>query len=114
MYAKVPEAAAYTAFSGFPTVVDGNAILRLKPWEERSKKQQQIADELRPQMAQIAGALAFPINPPSLGQRFRAQPIEYVIMSQVPLRGAVAHRRPLPRRGAQDPGHRRTCRPTCG
>ena len=31
-YAQVPEAAAYTAFSGFPTVVDGNAILRLKPW----------------------------------------------------------------------------------
>ena len=84
MYAKVPEAAAYTAFSGFPTVVDGNAILRLKPWEERQKKQQQIADELRPQMAQIAGALAFPINPPSLGQRFRSQPIEYVVMSQVP------------------------------
>ena len=84
MYAKVPEAAAYTAFSGFPTVVDGNAILRLKPWEERTKKQQVIADELRPQMAQIAGALAFPINPPSLGQRFRSQPIEYVIMAQVP------------------------------
>ena len=84
LYAKVPEAAAYTAFSGFPTVVDGNAILRLKPWEERSKKQQQIADELRPQMAQIAGALAFPLNPPSLGQSFRSQPVEYVIMSQVP------------------------------
>jgi multidrug efflux pump len=84
LYAKVPEAAAYTAFSGFPTVVDGNAILRLKPWEERTKKQQQIADELRPQMAQIAGALAFPLNPPSLGQSFRSQPIEYVIMSQVP------------------------------
>ena len=84
MYAKVPEAAAYTAFSGFPTVVDGNAILRLKPWEERNKKQQQIADELRPQMAQIPARIAFPINPPSLGQRFRSQPIEYVIMSQVP------------------------------
>jgi multidrug efflux pump len=84
LYAKVPEAAAYTAFSGFPTVVDGNAILRLKPWEERTKKQQQIADELRPQMAQIPGALAFPLNPPSLGQSFRSQPIEYVIMSQVP------------------------------
>ena len=84
LYAKIPEAAAYTAFSGFPTVVDGNAILRLKPWEERTKKQQQIADELRPQMAQIAGALAVPLNPPSLGQSFRSQPIEYVIMSQVP------------------------------
>jgi multidrug efflux pump len=84
MYAKITEAAAYTAVSGWPTVVDGNAILRLKPWEQRSKKQQQITDELRPQMAQIPGALVFPLNPPSLGQSFRAQPVEYVVMSQVP------------------------------
>jgi len=83
-YAKVPEAAAYQAISGFPTVVDGNAVLRLKPWEERSKKQQQIADELRPKFASIPGAIAFPINPPSLGQPFRSTPVEYVIMSQVP------------------------------
>jgi multidrug efflux pump len=83
-YGEIPEAHAYQAISGFPTVVDGNAILRLKPWEERSKKQQQIADELRPKFATIAGAQAFPINPPSLGQRFRSTPIEYVIMAQVP------------------------------
>ena len=83
-YSQVPEAHAYTAISGFPTVVDGNAILRLKPWEERTKKQQQIADELRPKFASIAGAQAFPINPPSLGQRFRSTPIEFVIMAQVP------------------------------
>ncbi len=83
-YAQIPEASAFTAISGFPTVVDGNAVLRLKPWEERKKKQQQIADELRPKFAAIPGAIAFPINPPSLGQGFRSTPIEYVIMSQVP------------------------------
>ena len=83
-YALVPEAAAFTAISGFPTVVDGNAILRLKPWEERKKKQQQIADELRPKFAAIPGAIAFPINPPSLGQSFRSTPVEFVVMSQVP------------------------------
>jgi len=83
-YNDVPEMFAYTAISGFPTVVDGNAVLRLKPWEERTRKQQQIADELRPKFASIPGALAFPINPPSLGQSFRSTPIEYVIMSQVP------------------------------
>ena len=83
-YSQVPEAFAYTAISGFPTVVDGTAILRLKPWEERRKKQQQIAEELRPKFASIPGAQAFPINPPSLGQRFRSTPIEYVIMAQVP------------------------------
>jgi len=84
MFAQIPEAAAYTAISGFPTVVDGNAILRLKPWEERTKKQQQITDEVRPKVMAIPGALAFPINPPSLGQFFRSTPIEYVVMAQVP------------------------------
>jgi multidrug efflux pump len=84
MYDRIPEAAAYTAISGFPTVVDGNAVLRLKPWEERTKKQQQITDELRPVLAQIPGAIAFPINPPSLGQPFRSTPIDFVLMSQVP------------------------------
>ncbi len=84
MYAQIPEASAYTAISGFPTVVDGSAVLRLKPWEERTRRQQQIAEELRPKFQQIPGAIAFPINPPSLGQSFRSTPIEYVIMAQVP------------------------------
>ena len=84
LYARIPEANAFTAISGFPTVVDGNAVLRLKPWEERTRKQQQIAEELRPKFQSIPGAIAFPLNPPSLGQSFRSTPIEYVVMSQVP------------------------------
>jgi multidrug efflux pump len=84
LYAQVPEAQAWTAIAGFPTVVDGNAVLRLKQWEDRTRKQQQIAEELRPKFAQIPGAIAFPINPPSLGQSFRSTPIEYVVMSQIP------------------------------
>jgi multidrug efflux pump len=83
-YSQIPEAAAYTSIQGFPTVVDGNAVLRLKPWEDRKKKQQQITDEMRPKFASIPGAIAFPINPPSLGQSFRSTPIEFVVMSQVP------------------------------
>ncbi len=83
-YAEVPEAFAFTAIAGFPTVVDGSAVLRLKPWEERKRRQQDIANELRPKFASIPGANAFPINPPSLGQRFRSTPIEYVVMAQVP------------------------------
>jgi len=83
-YSEIPEAFAYTAISGFPTVVDGTTVLRLKPWEERTKKQQQIADELRPKFQSIPGVQAFPINPPSLGQSFRSTPIEYVIMAQIP------------------------------
>jgi multidrug efflux pump len=83
-YSQIPEAEAYTSIQGFPTVVDGNAVLRLKPWEQRKKKQQQITEELRPKLASIPGAIAFPNNPPSLGQSFRSTPVEYVVMSQVP------------------------------
>ncbi|MEO5763708.1 MAG: efflux RND transporter permease subunit, partial [Casimicrobiaceae bacterium] len=84
LYATLPESGAYTAISGFPTVVDGNAVLRLKPWEERKRTAQQLAEVVRPKMMAIPGAIAFPITPPSLGQRFRSTPIEYVVMSQVP------------------------------
>ena len=83
-YGKIPEAFGYTAIAGFPTVVDGTTVVRLKPWEERTRKQQDIAEELRPMMASVPGVRAFPVNPPSLGQSFRSTPIEFVIMSQVP------------------------------
>jgi multidrug efflux pump len=83
-YATIPEAAAFNAVSGFPTVADGNAILRLKPWEERERKQQDIARELNQRFAQLPGVIGFAVNPPSLGQSPRALPIEYVVMAQVP------------------------------
>lgn len=83
-YATIGEASAFNAIAGFPTVADGNAILRLKPWEERDRKQQDIARELNARFAQLPGVIAFAVNPPSLGLSPRALPIEYVIMAQVP------------------------------
>ncbi|MFN9031253.1 MAG: efflux RND transporter permease subunit [Betaproteobacteria bacterium] len=84
MYESIEERQAYNAVAGFPTVTDGNAILRLKPWEERSRKQQDVARELNQKFAQLPGVIAFAVSPPSLGQSFRSLPIEYVIMAQVP------------------------------
>jgi len=68
---------------GFPTVVDGNAILRLSPGRSapatrRRSRRAATADDVDP------GALAFPISPPRSGSRSASQPVEYVIMSQVP------------------------------
>jgi multidrug efflux pump len=83
-YARIPEMAAYNAVAGFPTVTDGNAILRLKPWDERKRTQMQVAEELRPHFMAMPGVVGFPVNPPSLGQSSRSTPIEFVIMSQVP------------------------------
>ncbi|HLS42050.1 MAG TPA: efflux RND transporter permease subunit, partial [Paenalcaligenes sp.] len=72
------------AVIGFPTVTDSFAILRLVPWEERSRSQQEIARELQPQFSDLPGVRAFPTNPPSFGQRATSKPVEFVIMSQAP------------------------------
>src|SRR5690242_11130786 len=78
-YADVPEAAAYIGISGFPTVVDGVAVLRLKSWEERTKRQKQIAEALRPQMMAIPGALVFPIDRKSTRLNSSHMSISYAV-----------------------------------
>lgn len=83
-YAELPETSGYQAVIGFPTVSDSFAILRLKPWEERERSQQEIARSLQPQFAALPGVRAFPTNPPSFGQRATSKPVEFVIMSQAP------------------------------
>ncbi len=84
LYAGLPETEGYQAVIGFPTVSDSFAILRLKPWEERERSQQEIAKALQPEFSALAGVRAFPTNPPSFGQRATSKPVEFVIMSQMP------------------------------
>jgi multidrug efflux pump len=55
------------------------AFISLKPWEHRQRKQQQIAMELMPKFLGLPGVMAFPLNPPSLGQSFRSTPVQFVI-----------------------------------
>jgi multidrug efflux pump len=55
------------------------AFLRLVPWEQRQRSQQQIAAELMPKFLGLPGVMAFPLNPPSLGQSFRNPPIQFVL-----------------------------------
>lgn len=83
-YRNIPEASGSQVTVGFPTVTDGTAILRLKPWEERARTQQSITESLRPLFASVPGVRAVANNPPSLGQSSRAKPVEFIIMSQAP------------------------------
>ncbi|MGH8660471.1 MAG: efflux RND transporter permease subunit [Burkholderiales bacterium] len=56
------------------------SFVRLKPWEERSRSQFEVSREIGPRMfAMMPGVLAFPNDPPSLGQSFRSQPVQFVI-----------------------------------
>jgi multidrug efflux pump len=84
IYETVPESVGRQLIIGFPTVSEGFAILALKPWEERERKQQEITQLLLPQFLQLPGVRAFPLNPPSFGLRANTRPIEFVVMSQAP------------------------------
>jgi multidrug efflux pump len=69
-------------FGGPGRVTNGFIFLNLKPRGERSKSQQQIVQELFPQLISIPGVLAFVINPPSLGGSFSSSPVQYVLQAE--------------------------------
>lgn len=69
-------------FGGPGRVTNGFMFLALKSRGERDKSQQQIVQELFPQLISIPGVLAFVINPPSIGARFNSSPVEYVLQGE--------------------------------
>ncbi|MEX1059776.1 MAG: efflux RND transporter permease subunit, partial [Methyloceanibacter sp.] len=81
---SVPEADRVFVVSGNPTVSQGRVILRVKPWDERDRTQQEIARSIAPEMVAVPGVVAFPSNPPSLGQNVRSKPVNFVIQTSRP------------------------------
>ncbi len=85
IYKDVPEISSYfvVVAPGLerPNPVNfGLSFVRLKPWEERRRSQVEISREVGMKMfGMMPGVLAFPNNPPSLGQSFRSQPVQFVI-----------------------------------
>ncbi|MBT9591594.1 MAG: efflux RND transporter permease subunit, partial [Thiobacillus sp.] len=58
------------------------SFVMLQPWEKRTRSQMAITESLGPQMFMgMPGVLAFPINPPSLGQSFRNPPLQFVVQA---------------------------------
>jgi multidrug efflux pump len=87
IYQTIPEMASFFTFVA-PGLEKPNPVtsalsfVRLKPWEQRERKQQDIAKDLAPKMfGGLPGVLAFPINPPSLGQSFRNPAVQFVIQA---------------------------------
>ncbi|MDR2678175.1 MAG: efflux RND transporter permease subunit [Zoogloeaceae bacterium] len=81
IYDSTPEIDRYNGVVGAPILNRGISFARLRDWDDRERSAQKIAEALRPQFAAIPGVLAFPQLPPSLGQRGRAQPISFVILT---------------------------------
>jgi len=81
---KVPEAQGYFVVSGRPTLSQGITFTRLAPWDERTRKQQEIVESLGPAMSNLPGVRAFATNPPSLGQNASSKPVWINIQASVP------------------------------
>ena len=59
----------------------GITFSQLKLWDERGRKAQAITASIAPRLYALPGVLAFPVNPPSLGQNFRNPPLQYVVQA---------------------------------
>lgn len=76
-----PEAEWNFVAMGFPFVTQTFSVLGLKPWGDRDRSALDIMAELQPKLAGIPGTLNYAINPASLGQQSRSQPIEFIIQT---------------------------------
>ncbi|MGH8709119.1 MAG: efflux RND transporter permease subunit, partial [Burkholderiales bacterium] len=59
----------------------GITFSQLKLWDQRERKAQAITASIAPRLFALPGVLAFPVNPPSLGQSFRNPPLQYVVQA---------------------------------
>lgn len=73
-YANIAETSGNQVTVGFPTVSDGTAILRLKPWNERKRSQEEIARELQLLSPRCRVCACFPIIRPRLGNFLALSP----------------------------------------
>ena len=81
----VPAVEQYFAAIGIPvggpaSPRTGIVFARLKPFNERRMSQMQVVSKLFPEFMAIPGVLAFPINPPSLGESSTAQDVQVVVL----------------------------------
>ena len=53
----------------------GIGFVKMTDWDERKRSQLAIAEELRPKLFGVPGVMAFPGNPPPLGQSVRDKPV---------------------------------------
>ncbi|HSH48591.1 MAG TPA: efflux RND transporter permease subunit, partial [Halomonas sp.] len=102
--AGIPEVPRYFVVAGFPTVSQGISFVKLLPWDERERTQQDIAAEISPQLFGIPGVLAFAVNPPPLGQSVRSKPVEFVLQTSLPYEELQAMSERIIEKAAENPG----------
>jgi multidrug efflux pump len=82
VYAETPEVERFFMVVGRPVVSQIISFMGLEDWEKRERKQQEIVAEMQPKLfGGIPGVMAFPLNPPSLGQSPLDKPVQFVIQT---------------------------------
>ncbi len=84
IYRTIPVIEKFFMVVGFPVVNQGISFVRLRDWSERDIMQQEVVRGLEPRLFAIPGILAFPINPPSLGQSPIEKPVVFVLQTSAP------------------------------
>jgi multidrug efflux pump len=84
LYARHPDVERYFVITGRTGPNSGISFAGLPDWRARETRSTDIAAQLRPGFSAIPGVRAFPVTPPSLGQRASSQPISFVILSSAP------------------------------
>jgi multidrug efflux pump len=83
--ASEPMINSYVMIVGvFGQVTRALSFSRLKDWDEREIKQQDVTKRLLPKLGQIPGVMAFASNPPSLGQNATSKPVRFVLQTSQP------------------------------
>ncbi|GEO38864.1 acriflavin resistance protein [Skermanella aerolata] len=104
VYKSIPEIQSYIVISGSPEVTRTMSFARLKDWDERERKQQDIVAKLQPELSKIAGISVFAVNPPSLGQSRGSKPVEIVIQTSGTYKELEGHVNRMLERIADNPG----------
>ncbi len=81
IYGKTNDVERYFVVSGNPTVNQGISFIGLTDWAQRQRSAGEVVKELFPQFMRIPGVLAFPVQPPSLGQSPRERPVNFVVVT---------------------------------
>ncbi|MDG4574410.1 MAG: efflux RND transporter permease subunit [Defluviicoccus sp.] len=83
IYAAEADVDRFFVITGFPVVNQGISFIKTTDWSERTRSQQDVAQSLMPKMLGVAGVLAFPVNPPPLGQSVRDKAVQLVVKTSV-------------------------------
>ncbi|HYH71388.1 MAG TPA: efflux RND transporter permease subunit [Methyloceanibacter sp.] len=78
-FSSVPEKEHVFAINGMGNVHQGFVGLLLKPWDERTRTQKEVLQELQPKISAIATAQAISFSPPALPGSTGGPPVQFVI-----------------------------------